>query len=167
MPNWEEWFFIDEATSTAKERVDDGDSAIPKEKALPPRMQILSRLRRLELSGCPKLKALPQQLAQINSLKEIELRWASSLKVVENFPLLSEMLLIATCQALEKVSNLPQVRELRVQDCPNLRLVEDLSTLEQLWLYEDMHEVSTLWVPGLQQQCRQHHGEDLEVYNWT
>uniref|UniRef100_A0A0E0BM31 Disease resistance R13L4/SHOC-2-like LRR domain-containing protein n=1 Tax=Oryza glumipatula TaxID=40148 RepID=A0A0E0BM31_9ORYZ len=75
MPNWEEWFFIDEATSTAKERVDDGDSAMPKEKALPPRMQILSRLRRLELSGCPMLEALPRQLAQINSLKEIELRW--------------------------------------------------------------------------------------------
>nr|BBF89201.1 putative NBS-LRR-like protein [Oryza barthii] len=167
MPNWEEWFFIDEATSTAKERVDDGDSAMPKEKTLPPRMQILSRLRRLELSGCPKLKALPRQLAQINSLKEIELRWVSSLKVVENFPLLSETLLIATCQALEKVSNLPQVRELRVQDCPNLRLVEELGTLEQLWLYEDMHEVSTLWVQGLQQQCRQCHGEDLDVYNWT
>uniref|UniRef100_A0A0E0RBZ1 Uncharacterized protein n=1 Tax=Oryza rufipogon TaxID=4529 RepID=A0A0E0RBZ1_ORYRU len=144
MPNWEEWFFIDEATKGLM-------------------MEILSRLRRLELSGCPKLKALPRQLAQINSLKEIELRWASSLKVVENFPLLSEMLLIATCQALEKVSNLPQVRELRLQDCPNLRLVEDLSTLEQLWLYEDMHEVSTLWVPGLQQQCRQHHGEDLDI----
>nr|ALO70067.1 NBS-LRR-like resistance protein [Oryza sativa] len=144
-----------------------GSLLMKQQKALPPRMQILSRLRRLELSGCPKLKALPRQLAQINSLKEIELRWVSSLKVVENFPLLSETLLIAICQALEKVSNLPQVRELRVQDCPNLRLVEELGTLEQLWLYEDMHEVSTLWVPGLQQQCRQCHGEDLDVYNWT
>ncbi|KAF0896461.1 hypothetical protein E2562_024325 [Oryza meyeriana var. granulata] len=141
------------------EGIDDGDAAMAKEEALPPTpvMQILSRLKRLELSGCPKLRALPQQLAQANNLKEIELRWVSSVKVVENFPLLSEMLMIAACQALE----------LRVQDCPNLRCVEELGTLEQLWLYEDMLDISTLWVPGLQQQCRQRHGEDLDVYNWT
>nr|TKW02336.1 hypothetical protein SEVIR_8G237332v2 [Setaria viridis] len=30
-----------------------------------------------------------------------------------------------------------------------------------------MQEVSSLWLPGLQQQCRQVHGEDLDVYNWT
>ena len=66
-----------------------------------------------------------------------------------NLPFLSEMLVIAGCEGLERVSNIPQVIELRAQRCPNLRCVERLDSLHQLFLTGDMH------------------GEDLDVYNWT
>jgi hypothetical protein len=77
------------------------------------------------------------------------------------------MLLLVDCEGLERISNIPQVRELRVQLCPNLRHVEGLDSLHQLLLTEDMQGVSSGWLPGLQELHRQLHGEDMDVYNWT
>jgi hypothetical protein len=79
----------------------------------------------------------------------LHLRHVHSLKVVENLRFLSELLLIARCDGLERVSNLPHVRQLRVTRCPNLWRVEELGSLEHLWLDVDMQDLSTLWVPGL------------------
>ena len=42
--------------------------------------------------------------------------------MVDNLPFLSELLLIANCEGLERVSNIPQVRELRAQLCPKSEL---------------------------------------------
>jgi hypothetical protein len=86
--------------------------------------------------------------------------------VVENLPFLSEMLLIAGCEGLERVSNIPQVRELRAHLCPNLRYVERLDSLHQLFLSKDMQDVSSRWLPGLQEKHQQLHGEDMDVYTW-
>ena len=58
------------------------------------------------------------------------------------------------------------VREVRITNCSNLRRVAELGGLEQLWLDEDMKDLSSLWVPKLQRQRQQLHGEDLEVYTW-
>jgi hypothetical protein len=88
------------------------------------------------------------------------------LKVVEDLPFLSEVLVISGCGSLERVSNLPQVGRLRVARCPELRCVEGLDILEQLWLGEGMQEISLLWLPGLQEQHRKLHGEDVDVYTW-
>ena len=90
-----------------------------------------------------------------------------SIKVVENLPFLAEMLLIARCEGLERVLNIPQVRELRAGRCPNLRCVERLDSLHQLFLTGDMQDVSSRWLPGLQERHQQLHGEDLDVYNWA
>jgi hypothetical protein len=57
------------------------------------------------------------------------------------------------------------VRELRVVGCPNLASVERVDNLQQLFLTEFMREVSSLWLPALQQRHQQLHGEDLEVYS--
>uniref|UniRef100_A0ACD5TRE8 Uncharacterized protein n=1 Tax=Avena sativa TaxID=4498 RepID=A0ACD5TRE8_AVESA len=157
MPNWEEWSFSeDQDEGRAEIREHDGQSA---------RLQLLPRLVLLKIDGCPKLRALPQQLgAGTASLKEIRLIGTNNLKAVEDFPLLSELLNIQKCEGLERISNLPQVTELRVHGCPNLSHVEGLGSLQQLGLGEDMQEISSCWVPGLQIQHQQLHGENLDVY---
>ncbi|CAL4986015.1 unnamed protein product [Urochloa decumbens] len=173
MPNWEEWTFPiegDEAATAAagKEGGVAGVAAKQKEEAPPRRMQLLTRLTTLYLVRCPKLRGLPRQLGQeATSLKELHLRRVGNLKLVDNFPFLSEVLLTVACEGLETVSNIPQVRLLRVQLCRNLRRVEGLDSLDQIFLTEDMQGVSSQWLPALQQRHRELQEEELEVYNWT
>ncbi|TVU23522.1 hypothetical protein EJB05_25896, partial [Eragrostis curvula] len=168
MSNWHEWTFVEEeATSASKGTLEDGAATKQKGETPPPRMSLLPRLTKLALHGCPKLKALPAQLGhEATSLKEFQLRYMHSLKVVEDLSFLSELLLIAYCNDLQRVLDVPQVRELLVEDCPNLRCVEKLGNLQRLGLDESMLGVSSLWVPRLQQQCRELHGVDLDVYDW-
>ena len=166
MPNWEEWSFFEEEVVVADVSGEDGAAEIRKEDAQPARVRLLPRLLKLQLHGCPKLRDLPQQLGKDTPcLKELSLRGLNNLKAMEDRPVLFEVL-IGYCEGLERICNLPQVTELRVGGCPNLSHVEGLDSLQQLWLGEDMQEVSSRWVPELQEQHQRLHGEDLDVYTW-
>ncbi|XP_037411357.1 putative disease resistance protein RGA4 [Triticum dicoccoides] len=164
MPNWEEWSFFKGVENVVHEGGEDGGDEIHNGDAQSTRLQLLPRLAKLKVEGCPKLRALPQQLGEDTaSLKELLLIGANNLKAVEDFPVL-ELLVIEDCEGLEEVSNLPQVSKLQVRGCPNLSHVEGLGNLQQLGLGEDMQEISSRWVPGLQNQRQRLHGEDLDVY---
>nr|BBD82367.1 putative nucleotide-binding leucine-rich-repeat protein 1 [Oryza sativa Indica Group] len=181
MPNWEEWSFVVEeeedvveegASAAAKEGGEDGTAASKQkgEETLSPRsLWLLPCLTKLELQDWPELRALPPQLGQqATNLKELDIREEKCLKTVEDLPFLSGYLLVEACEGLERISNLPQVRELYVNLCPNLRHVEELGSLEQLGLTKNMQEISKLWVPRLQEQHRRLHGDEheLEVNEW-
>uniref|UniRef100_A0A0E0MI50 AAA+ ATPase domain-containing protein n=1 Tax=Oryza punctata TaxID=4537 RepID=A0A0E0MI50_ORYPU len=171
MPNWEEWSFVEEEEEEAAV-AEDGTAASKQkgeEAPSPWSSWLLPCLTRLELLDCPKLRGLPPQLGQqATNLKDLLISDASCLKTVEDLRFLSGYLQVEACEGLERVSNLPQVRELFVNRCPNLRHVEELGGLEQLWLDEGMQEISSLWVPGLQEKHRQLHGDEheLEVNEW-
>ncbi|CAN6334308.1 unnamed protein product [Urochloa humidicola] len=156
MTSWEKWSFVEE------EEIQHESTPGYKEMAL----QLLPRLKELQLVNCPKISYLPQHLAKASSLKLLQLRGASSLKVLGDLPCLSDSLVLATCSNLETISNLPVVRVIRLQKCLNLRSVENLDNLHQMWLTEDMKEASSQWLPQLQEQNRLHYGREFDVYTW-
>jgi hypothetical protein len=84
-------------------------------------------------------------------LKALHLRYVDGIKVAENLPFLSEVLIIAACEGLERV--------------PSETDVERLDSLHQLFLDEDMQDVFSQWLPGLHERHQHLHREDLDVYN--
>uniref|UniRef100_A0A0E0BQ96 AAA+ ATPase domain-containing protein n=1 Tax=Oryza glumipatula TaxID=40148 RepID=A0A0E0BQ96_9ORYZ len=163
LPNWEEWSIVEQYSLATTEGANDGAEAKRKREAMFPRLQLFPRLEKLDIARCPKLRALPEQLAQAGSLRILQLRKAGRLKIVENLHFLSDLLLITGCGCLERVSNLPVVERLNVRRCPRLTSVDRLGSLRQLSLGARMRKISLLWMPGLQQQCQQLHGEALDV----
>uniref|UniRef100_A0A0E0BLD3 NB-ARC domain-containing protein n=1 Tax=Oryza glumipatula TaxID=40148 RepID=A0A0E0BLD3_9ORYZ len=156
MPNWEEWSFVEDndEAATAEPVANEGEAndaaAKPKIEAPVRRLQLLPCLKKLHLRNCPKLRAFLRQLGKVaTSLKVLTIGEARCLKVVEDFPFLCDNLSIIGCNSLKRISNLPQLRDLCVARCPNLRCVKEFGSLQQLWLGVAMQDVSSLWVAEL------------------
>ncbi|KAL5204128.1 hypothetical protein ABZP36_008999 [Zizania latifolia] len=149
MPNWEEWSFVE------------GDEQVP-------RMQLLPCLKRVSVVHCPKLRGLPRQLGQeASKLEHVYIEGANCLKTVDDLPFLSRKLVISKCEGLERISNLPQVRELHLHGCPNLRCVDEVVNFDLLCLDACMKDNPGGWVNVLLEQGRWRLGDDLYVHMTT
>ncbi|XP_072956320.1 putative disease resistance protein RGA3 isoform X2 [Typha angustifolia] len=156
MPNWEDWSLGEEVEKNASI----GEKIAPSSSPL-----LLPRLRCLELTDCPKLRALPEGLKHATVLQDFRINGAHSLRAVENFPSLSQWLVIEESSNIERVTNLPQLRELQVVRSPALSCVQSLDALQTLYVEDESMEYLPEWVSGLLHQ-RQHldNNVELELY---
>ena len=138
MPNLEEW------ACDAKEVGDRRRATI----------KLLPRLRELKISECPKLRALPEGLEHATALKICFIRRADSLREIKNLGSL-ERLEVYDSPCLERISNLPALRELGViNSWRMLKFVENLNSLHtfRLDMDDDLIDCLPEWLLGLIQQ---------------
>ncbi|XP_072963355.1 putative disease resistance protein RGA4 [Typha angustifolia] len=147
MPNWEEW--------SLGEKIEEEE-----EGALP----LMLRLQKLALTDCPKLRALPERLKHATMLQTLHIEGARSLRAVQNLPSQTQWLQIVDSNSIETVSNLPQLRRLRVIHSPALSCVQNLDALQFLFLLNVSMECLPDWVSRLLQKRQRHlHDHDLEL----
>ncbi|KAI0501206.1 hypothetical protein KFK09_016149 [Dendrobium nobile] len=96
---------------------------------------VMSQLEVLQIYACPKLKSFPEEVLfhAANSLKKIRICKAPQLllKKLHNLRFL-EIIEIGNIPCLEKISGLPALQRLKIEDCPGINLVELTHTLENI-----------------------------------
>ncbi|CAN6192465.1 unnamed protein product [Urochloa humidicola] len=90
-------------------------------------------LKSLHIQSCPKLKALPEGLKHV-SLCELHVEGAYSLTEIKDLPKLSDELHLKDNKALQRISNLPMLHSLIIDDCSKLKHVVGLDMLQHLRL---------------------------------
>ncbi|CAL5040620.1 unnamed protein product [Urochloa decumbens] len=90
-------------------------------------------LKSLHIQSCPKLKALPEGLKHV-ALCELHVEGAYSLTEIKDLPKLSDELHLKDNKALQRISNLPMLHSLIIDDCSKLKHVAGLDTLQHLRL---------------------------------
>ncbi|KAF7077320.1 hypothetical protein CFC21_081883 [Triticum aestivum] len=119
-------------------------------------VQAFPVLRELLLKNC-KLKCLPPGLAsQARALNTLYIYNVQGLISLENFPSLVELNLDENLD-LERITNLPRLQKLSIEDCPKLKVLEGLVALQRLVLsYNDMETIPE-YMGGINPRC-------LELY---
>ncbi|CAL9759409.1 unnamed protein product, partial [Musa acuminata subsp. burmannicoides] len=117
MPNWTKWL-------TSSPADDSRRSSLRK---------LLPKLKELWLVDCPKLGALPEGLCTTN-LKLLHMEGTHSFVEIKNLDFLTDNLTVKRNNSLRRISNLPSLKYLQVDDCPNLEYVGDLAGLQHLHL---------------------------------
>lgn len=94
---------------------------------------LLPCLRSLHIQSCPKLKTLPECLKHV-ALRELHVEGAYSLTEIKDLPKLSDELHLKDNKALQRISNLPMLHSLIIDDCSKLKHVAGLDVLQRLRL---------------------------------
>uniref|UniRef100_A0A0E0NEF3 AAA+ ATPase domain-containing protein n=2 Tax=Oryza rufipogon TaxID=4529 RepID=A0A0E0NEF3_ORYRU len=94
---------------------------------------LLPCLKSLHIQFCPKLKALPEGLKNV-SLRELHVEGAYSLTEIKDLPRISDDLQLKDNRALQRISSLPVLQSLTIDNCPKLKHVSGLDTLQHLRL---------------------------------
>uniref|UniRef100_A0A0D3GQI3 Uncharacterized protein n=1 Tax=Oryza barthii TaxID=65489 RepID=A0A0D3GQI3_9ORYZ len=116
-------------------------------------------LRQLELKDCPKLRALPGQLKHATKMQRLRVQGVHALKKIENLHELSGSLRINGSRSLASISELYQIKELYVADCPALQFVNNLNGLKWLYLEDETMDC----IPMLAESGEQASGNGLEL----
>jgi Leucine-rich repeat (LRR) protein len=88
-------------------------------------------LEELSIHNC-KLTHLPCGLARhAGALRKLDLRNVPHLVCIENFPSLSELMLVEN-PSLERINNNSSLRHIYIHDCPALMVLEDLPALQSI-----------------------------------
>ncbi|XP_006647319.1 putative disease resistance RPP13-like protein 1 [Oryza brachyantha] len=94
---------------------------------------LLPSLKSLHIEFCPKLKALPEGLKNV-VMRELYVEGAYSLTEIKNLPRLCDNLELKDNRALQKISSLPLLQSLTIDNCPKLKHVSGVDTLQHLRL---------------------------------
>ncbi|KAL6896718.1 hypothetical protein ACP4OV_007290 [Aristida adscensionis] len=116
-------------------------------------------LMKLRLENCPKLRCLPSGLKYSKVLTSMQIRHVDSLKVIEDLPMLKELVLQA-CNELELISNLPLLEDLAVLGCSQLKDINEVLQLSHVrivdmelrelpgWLAAHAYKLQTFTIVG-------------------
>lgn len=125
-------------------------------------MAVLPHLRCLWVADCPKLESLPRGLKRCPKL------WIHNvgLKEIDNLNYLTEWLQIKSCRNLERISNLPALRKLDIDDesVSTLKCVEKMDSLESLTIYNLEMQYLPKVLLALLQDGQQHQQNNLQLY---
>ncbi|XP_072994102.1 putative disease resistance protein RGA3 [Typha latifolia] len=95
---------------------------------------VLPCLRSLDIQLCPKLRSLPQGLRHTSTLHSLHIEGADGLTEIGDLPFLTDELYLKNNKKLQRVSKLPSLRSLVIDDAPSLKYVDSLDALENLSL---------------------------------
>ncbi|KAL6639257.1 hypothetical protein ACP70R_022987 [Stipagrostis hirtigluma subsp. patula] len=98
-------------------------------------------LIKFRLENCPKLRDLPSGLKYSKVLTSMYIRHVDSLQVIEDLPVLKELVLQA-CNELEIISNLPLLEVLVVLGCSHLKDINEVHQLSHVRVVDrDLREL--------------------------
>ncbi|KAH0458105.1 hypothetical protein IEQ34_013420 [Dendrobium chrysotoxum] len=133
-------------------------------------IRVMPHLEILQIYACPKLKSIPKGVLfhAANSLKRIRICKAPQLLLKKLHNLRSlEIIEIGNIPYLEKISGVPALRRLKIEDCPGINLVELTHTLQNIdwkdfnadslpmWFSTDGHGNDNIKATYLQISCKE------------
>ncbi|KAJ1689682.1 hypothetical protein LUZ63_013837 [Rhynchospora breviuscula] len=100
----------------------------------------MPKLNKLFIEDCPKLSSLLKGLLfHATSLEYLQIGDCETIKYVENLQSVKEPCIFKNSN-LEKISNLPNISFIRILECPNLKILENLKPFHRMELEDILME---------------------------